>query len=318
VTIRLGIPRSKNQWFALVLALFAGGGSALPLARGFLSLAWPKVNGVVTHSRNAPGSRTIGVDIGYRYTADGRSYEGDRYRFQALTTGVRMRGRDVDMILGRYRVGEPVKVSVNPSDPTDSVLEAGPDAESVIPLILGLILLRFALAKSVELDPPREVSRPRNLLGKILAASGIALIVLGAVQIYRGMSSTLWPAVQGKILYSHVRSRPNPETLLWYEYYVGEQRYLASDYRQGGNVTPFQSTAEAAAKRYPAGRVVSVYYNPANPRQALLEPGLWWGNFVAPSLGLLLLGAGWIAKRYADIMAGRYAASPRSFGAPAP
>jgi hypothetical protein len=55
---------------------------------------------------------------------------------------------------------------------------------------------------------------------------------------------------------------PGPETLLWYEYHVDKQRYLASNYRNGGNGTPFSSVAEAAGKRYPVGRTVSVYYNP--------------------------------------------------------
>ena len=35
----------------------------------------------------------------------------------------------------------------------------------------------------------------------------------------------------------------------------------------GGNRTPFRDVAEAAAKRYPAGRAVIVYYNPADPSQ---------------------------------------------------
>ena len=110
---------------------------------------------------------------------------------------------------------------------------------------------------------------------------------------------------EGRIVYSHARGTRRPETLLWYEYWVGKQRYLASQYRNGGNGTPFLEVAESAAKRYPVGRSVSVYYDPGDPQIALLEPGLWWGNFVAPVFALLLLGAAWVAKRYAEIMASR-------------
>ena len=50
-----------------------------------------------------------------------------------------------------------------------------------------------------------------------------------------------------------------------------------------------------------------MYYNPRDPEDALLEPGIWWGNFVAPGFAALIFGAAWVAKRYAEIMAGRKA-----------
>ena len=42
-------------------------GCAVPLSHGVLSLSWPKVDGVITHSRDMPDYRVIGVEIGYRY-----------------------------------------------------------------------------------------------------------------------------------------------------------------------------------------------------------------------------------------------------------
>jgi hypothetical protein len=309
VRIRLRLPRSKNDWILTLMGAAVTAGCAVPLAQGALSLSWPKVDGVITHSRDMPGYRAIGVDIGYRYSKDGTTYTGDRFRFQFVLTARHMWGRDVRSILGRYRVGEPVKIAVNPGNEADSVLEPGPDFDSMIPFGLGLMLLLLGLGEARKHESPRWSLplpvRPRYGLAKTLAVAGVALFLLGAYYLYKGISSMQWPSATARILYSHARGGRNPETLLWYEYFVDNRRYLASNYRNGGNVTPFLGVAEEAAKRYPVGRAVPVYYNPRNPQDALLEPGLWWGNFVAPVLALLLLGAAWVAKRFAEIMASR-------------
>ena len=120
--IRFSIPRSRNEWILTLLGGAIAVGCAIPLAEGFLSFSWPKVDGVITHSRDLPGYRTIGVDLGYSYAAGGKTYNGNRFRFQFVISASKMESREVQSILGRYRVGEPVKVAVNPSNLPDSVL----------------------------------------------------------------------------------------------------------------------------------------------------------------------------------------------------
>ena len=307
--LHLRLPQSKNDWLLTLFGAAVTAGCAVPLVQGLLSLSWPRVDGVISHSRDMPGYRAIGIEIGYRYTVDGATHTGNRFRFQFVLTARHMWGRDVRSILGRYRVGEPVKIAVNPRDAGDSVLEPGPDFDSMIPFGLGLILLVLGVGEvrtdeRLQWSLPEPV-RPRYGLAKILAFAGVALFLFGAYYLYKGISSMQWPSVQGRILYSHARGGRHPEALLWYEYTVDARRYLASDYRNGGNATPFLGVAEEAAKRYPVGRSVPVYYNPGNPQDALLEPGLWWGNFVPPVIALLLFAAAWVAKRYADIMAAK-------------
>ena len=210
-----------------------------------------------THSRDKAGRRVIGVDIGYRYATGGHTYTGDRFRFQFVLTASRMSSRDVRSILGRYRPGEPVKIAVNPGNPADSVLEPGPDYESMIPLLLGLLMLLLGLGEvpkdaTVPGIPPLPLpSKPRYRLAKILALAGLALLLLGTWYVYHGISSMQWPSVEGRIVYSHARLGPHPETLLWYEYHVDGRRYLASKYRNGGNVTPFLEIAESRTNGIP-------------------------------------------------------------------
>jgi hypothetical protein len=189
------------------------------------------------------------------------------------------------------------------------VLVPGPDFESLLPFGLGLLLILFGLGEVQKRDAPDRLAAfpepptPRYRTSKVLAVMGGASLLLGAVYVYQGVSSLRWPSVDGRILYSHARTGRQYETLLWYEYYVDNKRYLASNYRAGGNGTPFRDVAESAAKRYPAGRTVKVYYNPGDPGEALLEPGVWWGNFVLPAIGACLLGAAWVAKKYAEAVA---------------
>jgi hypothetical protein len=293
----------------LALGLIVTAGSAFPLVRGVMSLAWPVADGFILFSRDTPGTRTIGVDVRYRYASGGRTYEGDRYRFQSILVSGHMTSRDVQSALGRYRPGEPVKIAVNPSDPSDSVLERGPDGESVFPLLMGLAMMVLGMGQVRRPDPVPAAPAvsispgPRYRTAKVLAVIGFGLLALGASPILEGIQSLQWPAVEGRILYSHARTASSPETLLWYEYSVGQVRYMASKYRTGGNATPFRSVAQAAAKRYPVGRKVMVCYDPADPQRALLEPGVWWGNFVLPAIALLVLGVAWVAMKYARAVA---------------
>ena len=72
-------------------------GCAVPRAQGVHSLLWPKVDGFITRSRNMPGYRTTGVEIGYTYVTGGRSYTGDRFRFQFVLSARKMVGRYVQL-----------------------------------------------------------------------------------------------------------------------------------------------------------------------------------------------------------------------------
>jgi hypothetical protein len=298
--IKLRFPATKRDWVAAAAGAAFVAGSGLSLARGFLSLMWPKVDAVVTYSTPKNSRRSYQVDLRYRFAAGGRTHESDRYRFQFAMDRWRMRTRDVDLIQARYPVGERVSVAVNPRDPDDAVLEPGVDLAACLWFGFGLLLLLGGLAESCDVREvrPKTETAPTHRGVKVLAAIGAAVFLFGARAPYEGWSSLHWPTADGKILYSRARVNGTYETLLWYEYYVANRRYVAGNYRTGGNVTPFRDIARAAAKRYPVGRALKVYYNPAQPSEALLEPGVWYGNFVLPAIGILILTIALMARRY--------------------
>lgn len=93
-----------------------------------------------------------------------------------------------------------------------------------------------------------------------------------------------------------------------YEYQVGGETYTANTVHTGNTaVGPRQ--AQRIADRYPIGADVPVYFDPANPKEAVLEPGLppglWkvfavFGPFFVVGLGGILAVAGLLRIRQAD------------------
>ncbi len=134
-----------------------------------------------------------------------------------------------------------------------------------------------------------------------------AAVVLGAVFAAQSNSlrrksaaCALWPTVAGKITRSRIeakiddnltevdgrharREQELSSATVRYAYRVGDREYQSTRLYVGRPV--FYSNPRVAASlvtKYPANAQVSVYYNPANPAEAVLEPS----NFANANLAL--------------------------------
>lgn len=109
-----------------------------------------------------------------------------------------------------------------------------------------------------------------------------------------------WVAVVGRVTESKVRSIRDRSSdtqaytstpLVVYEYYVEGTKYRGTkinfaDKISGDDVAP-------TLKKYPEGKTVQVYYNPANPNEAVLEHGFPKWLFVGvAAIILVILGLG--------------------------
>jgi hypothetical protein len=302
--IRLGAPRGTGEWTAALIGAILAVSAVTPLVRGAASLSWPKVTGIITYS--SPDSshyRTVRVDIRYSYRAGGEERTGNRYKFQFAIPRDRMRTRDVMLAQARFPVGEIVDVAVNPRDPADSVLLPDPTSKRSDGWPSVCCYCWFARAgRASSRRPPPWTPGPRRATARILALIGVAVLLFGLRDLYDGWSSPGWPTADGRILFSQAATATGPiETLLRYEYRVSGRRYVSEKYRTGGNRTPFRAVAKAAARRYPAGRSVKVYYNPLDPADSLLEPGVWFGNFVLPSISVAVLALALLVHKAAPL-----------------
>jgi hypothetical protein len=125
-----------------------------------------------------------------------------------------------------------------------------------------------------------------NILTLLIAwgALGFAF-VLGNFFLYREIMSTqnrenaaqTWPTVTGEIIASKVKKRHDSEhgpveyPHVSYTYEVNGKTHHSSNIMAGGEIGGVN--VESTLTRYPQGSKVTVYYDPQNPKDAVLEPG---------------------------------------------
>lgn len=146
----------------------------------------------------------------------------------------------------------------------------------------------------------------------IAASAGLLILMLISTPQYLPQFESLaWPKADGVVTSSSVVTRYWRDVELHhpavqYQYSVGPQTYsgkrIAFKTESGG-------TAQVAADvlgPYPQGAHVPVYYNPSNPGEAVLEPGIkgeqrllfWIGMFFIAASALTLVYA---AKMFAQM-----------------
>ncbi|GAB4579204.1 MAG: hypothetical protein Fur0022_19420 [Anaerolineales bacterium] len=81
-----------------------------------------------------------------------------------------------------------------------------------------------------------------------------------------------------------------------YEYQVGAQRLTGTRLHFGEVLySSDAASSQYIVNRYRVGSEVMVYYDPANPANAVLMPGIGWGTVILWGLAFLALGiAGWL------------------------
>ncbi|MGC9350342.1 MAG: DUF3592 domain-containing protein, partial [Anaerolineae bacterium] len=121
------------------------------------------------------------------------------------------------------------------------------------------------------------------VLGSGAFILGLAYIIWISVVKHRSQGTPNWPKVTGTIVRARVYAfeHETPQgikrtytPLVSYTYEAGGQVYTAVE----RNVLPYYQathdklqTAEDVVAQYPVGSEVPIYYNPANPKQSLLE-----------------------------------------------
>jgi len=129
---------------------------------------------------------------------------------------------------------------------------------------------------------------------------GVWALMDGTERAIEGIKAKSWPVAPGRILlarYDQWRTKKGVRIAglcvdIQYIYQVGDVIYDGTRVNTGWRCFGNQDHLEALLRRYPSGKKVEVYYNPEDPTQSLLEPGVEWTSFFLWGIGLISLSAG--------------------------
>lgn len=129
------------------------------------------------------------------------------------------------------------------------------------------------------------------------------MILFGLRKIRRAKESLLWPYVTGKITTANIITGNDDGTRVHtasvqYTYEVNGHSYCSSRISFGDSSKGFLWGNNSVYKReeiaqyfyrYPKNASVKVYYNPADPEMAVLEPGTNIGSYIFLIEGAIIL-----------------------------
>ena len=132
--------------------------------------------------------------------------------------------------------------------------------------------------------------------GLIFGVAGLFLLILGFRQFRTSKASVDWPSVEGQVSIATVEMKVesgdngtsrkySPRVV--YNYSVAGQQYTSDQVVIGARAWyPSQIKAETKLM-YQSGQQVTVYYDPENPDQAVLEAGATRGAWGTLAIGIV-------------------------------
>ena len=119
----------------------------------------------------------------------------------------------------------------------------------------------------------------RMSIGFALLAVALFLLWFFRHSMHRAAESMHWPIVEGSVVAASMKvtastEQPRFRPLVEYAYSVGGRDYRSSRIQWGALTDlPSRSAAAKVVGHYQTGKPIKVYYDPRQPRVAVLQPG---------------------------------------------
>jgi len=141
------------------------------------------------------------------------------------------------------------------------------------------------------------------IFGVVFVGTGYFVFHLSMDAYHMGQASETWPTVQGGVIYSKVVTSHNSKgrTLyrpdIQYAYRVDGKEYKSNKIKAAGTTSSSDSSrAYESVSQYPAGRSVTVHYNPVKPWVSVLQSGIASSTYWLFVFGGLFMFVGaWVA-----------------------
>lgn len=280
-----------------------------------IAARWPSVPGRVVSSKVVQRKTGgVGVEekdvelrnfakVTYEYAVQGKKFSASR-----VNIGEDLGNYRVEETIAKYPEGASVIVFYNPTKHGEAVLERDPPEgifRFMFYLIAGLTAAGLAFIFGIERInewlrgalPSGNNSSLAIMLGFM---GGFAFLIARAIS-YEAKKAADWPSTWGVVEDSGIesfttidegRTRMMKRSNVIYSYKV-----KGNIYRSGRiAVRGWKSSSNTGwlvgrlAKKYPPGKPVEVFFNPANPAEAVLERRVAGGGFIY-LLGFVLLAA---------------------------
>jgi hypothetical protein len=140
------------------------------------------------------------------------------------------------------------------------------------------------------------------ILTIVAIVAGPVMVWSSIGKLYTAVRSKSWPAAEGEIFDAQVRmssgrrSRFVPQNT--YGYKVDGKEYT-SEQLSHGDPESFsnQFEAAAAARKFVPGSHVTVYHDPKDPKQSVLQTGAAASNWLVLAIGIVVTAAGVFGAR---------------------
>ena len=231
-----------------------------------------------------------GAMMRYHYRVGAKDYEGDGFKIGGKT---RAGGLIAKALIKKYPEGRNVDVYYDPADPAHSALEQKGSTTKPTTIVFLVVFTAIAGILTAHAIAGKMIMMSNGLpMAALFLPSAALLVAVGAIVIYFVQrrdfkASASWPAIPGKIVSSTIieeteRERDDDgrerESTTYrpdvrFAYRVADNDYATDTWKLGGIVgSGSPKYAQGVVGRYPAGQSVTVYYNPASPDVAVLDP----------------------------------------------
>lgn len=226
----------------------------------------------------------------YHYRVGAKDYEGDGFKIGGKT---RAGGLIAKALVKKFPEGRAVDVYYDPADPAHSALEQKGSTTKPTTIVFLVVFTAIAGILTAHAIAGKMIMMSNGLpMAALFLPSAALLVAVGAIVIYfvqrrNFKASASWPAIPGKIVSSKIiedtereRDDDGRERVsttyrpdIRFAYRVGDNDYATDTWKLGGIVgSGSPKYAQGVVGRFPAGQSVTVYYNPASPDVAVLDP----------------------------------------------